>query len=39
MAGEDDFVWLIAAVRGDGVSEIAAHLFVGGKFILLSLTE
>jgi proteasome lid subunit RPN8/RPN11 len=37
--GEEGFVWLIAAVRGDGVSEIAAHLFVGGKFILLSLTE
>jgi proteasome lid subunit RPN8/RPN11 len=38
MAAEDDFVWLIAAVRADGGSEIAAHLFAGGKFFPLSLT-
>jgi desampylase len=37
--GEDDFVWLIAAVREDSVCEIAAHLFMRGKFLPLSLTE
>jgi proteasome lid subunit RPN8/RPN11 len=37
MAGEDNFIWLIAATRaGDGV-ELGAHLFHGGFFELISL--
>jgi len=34
-ASEENFVWLIAGVRADGTSEIAAHLFASGAFRLL----
>lgn len=38
-AAEDEFVWLIAAVRGGGESSLAAFAFWNGGFVPLTLTE
>ena len=37
MAGEEDFVWLIAAIRQSEAGEIAAYVFATGRFQRLAL--
>ena len=32
MAGEEDFVWLVASVKADGACKIAAFIFSAGDF-------